>query len=72
MNSSLEKDAEETVSLHSFLPEFEKCEQNDTCIHTCVPHKNGLEPLQKIEPLNGVVFTLPTNKMLNFSRIDKS
>jgi hypothetical protein len=27
---------------------------------------------QKIEPLNGVIFTLPTNKMLNFSRIDNS
>jgi hypothetical protein len=36
-----------------------------------VPHKNGLEPLKKIEPLNGVIFTLPTNKMLKFSRIDK-
>jgi hypothetical protein len=37
-----------------------------------VPHKNGLEPLKKIEPLNGVIFTLPTNKMLNYSRIDNS
>jgi hypothetical protein len=33
-----------------------------------VPHKNGLEP----EPLNGVIFTLPTNKLLNISRIDNS
>jgi hypothetical protein len=30
-----------------------------------VPHKNGVEPLRKIEPLNGVMFTLPRNKMLN-------
>ncbi len=37
-----------------------------------VPHKYGLEPLKNIEPLNGVIFTLPTNKMLNFSQIDNS
>jgi hypothetical protein len=28
--------------------------------------------IKKIEPSNGVIFTLPTNKMLNFSRIDTS
>jgi hypothetical protein len=27
---------------------------------------------KKIEPLNDVIFTLPTNKMLNFSRIVNS
>jgi hypothetical protein len=35
-------------------------------VPSTVPYKNGLEPL------NGVIFTLPTNKMLNFSRIDNS
>jgi hypothetical protein len=28
--------------------------------------------IKKIEPLKGVIFTLPTNKVLNFSRIDNS
>jgi hypothetical protein len=28
--------------------------------------------INRIEPLNGVIFTLPTNKMLNFTRIDNS
>jgi hypothetical protein len=38
-----------------------------TIVLMLVPHKNGLEPIKKIDPLNGVIFTLPTKKMLNFS-----
>jgi hypothetical protein len=32
-----------------------------------VPPKNGLEPLKKFEPLNGVIFMPSTKKMLNIA-----
>jgi hypothetical protein len=41
----------------------------NTLLVRLVPPKNGLEPLQFFEPLNGVIFTTSTKKVLNTNLI---